>query len=1405
MRPKRLTHLTQTADTPASSDESSHSTSGGLLGQVDTVYSDNPNGTLSTVAFNYVSSAYTGQIDTTYSANTAGDLISLLTYVEDASGTITGEDSASFSYLNGIISTAAETIDAVSGGIATLVGSKLFGYDSNGDVSDITDDSYTAGALTGSSEGSYTYNTDNQVSEIDTSDYNAGNQLLTTDDRSYSYDSSGIPTSSTDVGKSAAGTLEYKDDESFESSGSPATSTDVTFNSNGTTSSESDYTFTNGMQEPTQTETWSYQGSSTTPSSSTTEAYTNGTLATSETTDYSNGEPTSAQTDTYTNGVPSLSSTETWSYSNPSEPVSTTYDYTGGTISTQVVTDDNSSNDPVSAMTTDYSGGSPVSEEFWYYNSSGDLSGTDTFDDYNSFGSPAASLWDSYDSSGDVTSSSNTTYTFGSNGAYSGATSFDYDEGAPDGTTDAYYSYNASGQFSGATDDVYDTSGALQNLYDYAFAYAGGEISQATESAYDPENIEQWSIDDGFASGAPSSVGYETYDSFGSPLSDDDYNYTAGGLSLASSENWQYDSLDTLLGYYTDSYNYANSNLSSTYLTDYGSGGNELGYYSADYNPYGYVSNDTLGFYGSSGSYLGYASTGYTYGNNDEYISGYQTSYYEPSNSLYGSVSDGYVYNSSGYLSGGSIDYSNYSSPDENGSGSLTYEEGYLSSYSSDESGEQDTTYFDQSGDPYGSSLYDDPSDYSDYGESDDDGYVAFGAAGFLAMTAHSGTLAALAVPAVTSASAGTNYFRKVGSEQGGSISSTGEENANVFGVAESPSYVVGSGDSFQVPQGATFIANIGSFSDPSGTTSDYTANINWGDGSVSAGVVSATVGGKFAVIGTHQYAKVGTYTISVPVTDNTGAEITNTCSVQVIPSLSRSSISTAASHFQAGGSTQITLTVEDPSGKPESDSGLNVVFGLTEGSAGGSFGAVTDLGDGKYTVNFTSTAAGVDTITASIDGQELTNSGYQVTVTPGPMSLAHSTLAVASASVSVGGLDLVTFTARDIYGNQETTGGLNVQFALGSGQASGIFTTVRDYANGNYTASFVGTGLGANTISAVVPGSQGLSIPPEIVVFGSSLPAPAITWAKPAAITYGTALGAGQLDASAGGIAGTFTYYPAMGTVFSAGPNQMLVAIFTPADEADYSPSVATTAIDVSRENLFITAQSATIMQGQRIPTFSVSYSGFVLGQGVGALGGKLIISSPVTPSSTAGSYAITPTGVTAANYNIIYVPGTLTITAPPVPPPVHVQKLYWASKKLSRKKTIRVLDLQFSGALSSNVNAPGAFTLDLVTKTKKHGTRYTKVSVVASYSATTDTVTLSPSGKLPNQQMQLTINAALVLDGQGRPLDGNDDGQPGGNFTKALTPSSNITFARTLPEVSVSREAARVQAVDRDDRSRR
>jgi hypothetical protein len=73
----------------------------------------------------------------------------------------------------------------------------------------------------------------------------------------------------------------------------------------------------------------------------------------------------------------------------------------------------------------------------------------------------------------------------------------------------------------------------------------------------------------------------------------------------------------------------------------------------------------------------------------------------------------------------------------------------------------------------------------------------------------------------------------------------------------------------------------------------------------------------------------------------------------------------------------------------------------------------------------------------------------------------------------------------------------------------------------------------------------------------------PVITWATPAAITYGTALSATQLDATAS-VPGTFAYTPPSGTVLAAG-TQTLSATFTPSDATDYNIAADTVSLTVS------------------------------------------------------------------------------------------------------------------------------------------------------------------------------------------------------------------------------------------------
>ncbi len=72
------------------------------------------------------------------------------------------------------------------------------------------------------------------------------------------------------------------------------------------------------------------------------------------------------------------------------------------------------------------------------------------------------------------------------------------------------------------------------------------------------------------------------------------------------------------------------------------------------------------------------------------------------------------------------------------------------------------------------------------------------------------------------------------------------------------------------------------------------------------------------------------------------------------------------------------------------------------------------------------------------------------------------------------------------------------------------------------------------------------------------------ITWASPASITYGTALSATQLNATAS-VPGTLVYTPAAGNIPAAG-NDTLSVTFTPTDTVNYTTGTKTVTLTVTQ-----------------------------------------------------------------------------------------------------------------------------------------------------------------------------------------------------------------------------------------------
>jgi hypothetical protein len=154
----------------------------------------------------------------------------------------------------------------------------------------------------------------------------------------------------------------------------------------------------------------------------------------------------------------------------------------------------------------------------------------------------------------------------------------------------------------------------------------------------------------------------------------------------------------------------------------------------------------------------------------------------------------------------------------------------------------------------------------------------------------------------------------------------------------------------------------------------------------------------------------------------------------------------------------------------------------------------------------------------------------------------------------------------------------------------------------------------------------------------------PTITWAAPGAIVYGTPIGAAQLNATAS-VPGSFVYSPA-GGILHAGLGRPLSVTFVPTDGANYTSATATRSIDVLRAPLAVGVAAAVKTFGAPLPPFFAVGSGFVNGDSMASLSGVLVFSTPATPASAVGTYAVAPSGVTSPDYTITFVAGTLVIS---------------------------------------------------------------------------------------------------------------------------------------------------------------
>ncbi len=128
----------------------------------------------------------------------------------------------------------------------------------------------------------------------------------------------------------------------------------------------------------------------------------------------------------------------------------------------------------------------------------------------------------------------------------------------------------------------------------------------------------------------------------------------------------------------------------------------------------------------------------------------------------------------------------------------------------------------------------------------------------------------------------------------------------------------------------------------------------------------------------------------------------------------------------------------------------------------------------------------------------------------------------------------------------------------------------------------------------------------------------PVLTWANPADISYGTALGSAQLNASAS-VPGIFSYSPTTGTLLTVANGQTLLVNFLPTDTANYTNASAHVAINILRATV-------TVILSNLTQTYDGTPKAVTATTNPPGLSGLSITynGSPLPPTN-AGTYAVT------------------------------------------------------------------------------------------------------------------------------------------------------------------------------------
>jgi hypothetical protein len=250
------------------------------------------------------------------------------------------------------------------------------------------------------------------------------------------------------------------------------------------------------------------------------------------------------------------------------------------------------------------------------------------------------------------------------------------------------------------------------------------------------------------------------------------------------------------------------------------------------------------------------------------------------------------------------------------------------------------------------------------------------------------------------------------------------------------------------------------------------------------------------------------------------------------------------------------------------------------------------------------------------------------------------------TTSVLTTSADVLTMTTTPV----PQTGG-TVDFTDGGDPIAGCTDVPVDTTSGKASCTPTLSG-GSHTLGGAFGGSFGYAASQAAEVPYTSLTSQTIDFTVPSELTYGDAdvpLGA---TASSGLPVTYSSATPATCTTTAGGALHVVAAgecTVTAAQAGDgtYAPASETRPVTIAKATLTVTADDKTRQAGEPNPVLTATTAGFVNGDTPDVVSGTPTLSTTADASSPPGTYPIdvSVASVSAVNYDVIGVPGTLTV----------------------------------------------------------------------------------------------------------------------------------------------------------------